>query len=684
MRIGQPLIAPHGFEVLKSDRVYHFLFGDGPQSRVLLLTFGAPVASPPEANAVAGLKHPRPDLVLLRRDRFEEAIRSELIRDHSNPHPLPHWLGDWTVAELIEHDKDDHLRRVPHSQRIDAMLAHIWPAVEQVAAILGSESPEAQLNRYARRCTPPQHETRFRTAFFAYVAFGLERMALHYPIDRIGKWDRAERNKKFGRPSALGAQHGHSSCDEAVIALCLQGYKDYSGPGQSMRQIYRKTMVRIFGCTVVTGARQRISFVHPDGKPFPSFGQFQYRVGQAFDLQTRQLLKFGSARVRSRIAPSQGSYTTWVGNAMEILQYDGFFIDEVCVGYLPSSYLPRICVVRAICVGSGMVVGVGFSLRGETAEAYRMATFCMAVDKVWFCSLFGIRITEAEWPSAGLPLHQVTDRGPGATKGAQGESIELQPMINELVSAYSGQSKATVETRHPKSVKTEGAPQFKVTRQSVVQVVRREIWRAIESNKSTNMTARLGPAAVAERTLPTPISVWNHLDQIGRTFAYQVKRDQVIRNYLSKVDLTVQDGAIYFMGFRYWSKALRDSELLERATTRCQGYLLPACVRHIFIDTPDGILQVDASFGIRTDGEELSLSLAELEQLAQLRAEQQAEFREHREAARADVAERFEAETGIPFDQAEIRPGRAKRGSTASQEEARQVMPLLRASGGRR
>lgn len=674
MQLGEQLIAPHGFESLAADVVYHYLYNDANRNRVLLLTFGAP----PTEGESAHKKQRRTVLLYLRRDRFEEAVRSALIRPYPTPRVLPHWLGQVTVADLLEHDQRDYKRRIPHTQRIDCLLAHLWPAIDALASVLGAENPEAALNRYARACTPPQNESRYRTAFFTYVAFRMERLALHYAINQIGKWARAPKDKKFGRPSSLGAWHGHSSCDDEMQNMCIQGFRDYATAGQSLRAIYRRTMVRVFGCKPISGERGRMSFVHPEGKPFPTLGQFMYRVAQVYDLETRQLLKYGSARVRSRIAPSKGSFTAAVAYAMEIIQSDGYFIEEVCAGYLEGSHLPRICVVRIVCVSTGMVVGIGFSMKGETAEAYRFAKFCMAVDKVWYCGLFGIRITPDEWPSIGLPLHEVTDRGPGATRAAQSEDASLQPIIKELAPSYSGQSKATVETRHPKSVKQEGAPHYKVTRQSVVEVVRREIWRVIESNKATNVAARLGSDAIAANVLPTPIGMWNYLVDLGRTFSYEIQREQAMRSYLQKVDLTVSDGAVHFMGFRFWSQALRDSKLLELTTTQIQGYLLPACVRHIFLSTPDGILTVDASFGIRVGGEEHSLSLGELEQLSQLRAKEQAALRVHREAAKADVAERFEAETGVPYEHATLRQGRAKRGNTASLEEARQVLPLLR------
>jgi hypothetical protein len=663
---------------------YHLMLNDARRNRAVFVTFNAPSTEQAPEPVRQAPGEPRSLLAFLRRDRFEEALKSGLICASPLQRELPPWLGGLTRAELIAHDREARKQCRAHADRIDSQLVHLWPAIERVQQILEADNPAAVLNKLARACQPRQNETRFRRSFFAYVAFGRERLALHYSIDQIGKWDRRSHDKKFGRPSKLGAWHGHSSCDEDMQKKCREGYEKFAAPSVSMRSIHRQTLMKLFGCHVATGPDGRMTFVHPEGKPFPTVAQFQYRVRQAYDLKTRQTLKYGFERVKSRLAPPRGAFTDAVACAMEALQADGYFVADVCQGYLEGSHLPRLCAVRIICVATGVIVGIGFSLKGERAEAYRMAKFCMAVDKVWFCSLFGMKIAEADWPTVGVPLHDMTDRGPGATVGGDTDEESLLPIIKELAPAYSGQSKANVETRHPKSVKLEGAPSVIVTRQTLPQLAVREIWRVIESNNSTDISSRLGPRAVEAGVLSTPVGFWNYLNKLGRTMAYRIPREQAIRAYLRKVDLTLDDGAVFFMGFRYYSKALYDSEILTLKRRPVQGFAFPLCVRHLFLDTADDIFTVDATFGIQTDEGEMFVSIAELEQLAQLRDKEKAALAIHREATKADVAERFEAQTGTPYQPALPRLGRAKRGSSASLQEARDIGPILSASGGKR
>lgn len=682
MHLSAQLHAPHGFEGLISGVTYHLLYSDAARNRVLLVTFNASSTARTEKSKPESSGDLKAVVACLQRDRFEEAIKSELIRPSPIQRDLPHWLDGVTMAELIEHDRCHADITRPHDGRIDVMVAHLWPALERVREVFEATDPAAYLNKLARACTPVQNESRYRLAFFSYIAFGQERLALHYRVTQIGKWERKAHERKFGRPSKYGARHGHSSCGDDVRIKCEKGFRDFAAPGASMRSVYRNSMLKVFGCMPQTGPDGRMAFSHPEGARFPTFGQFSYRVGLAFDLETRRLMKYGASRVKSEFAEPRGSFIASVAYAMEALQSDAYVVEDVAKGYIEGSYLPRLHVVRIICVATGAIVGIGFSVKGEKAEAYRMAKFCMAVDKVWFCKLFGIVIREDEWPTVGLPMHDLTDRGPGATSGGDAVDADLLATIKEIAPSYSGQSKANVETRNPKSVKSEGAPQFKVTSQTLVQLATREIWRAIESNKTTDVVSRLGPSALRAGVFPTPIGLWSYLTSLGRTMAYRIPQEQAIRGYLKKIDVTVEDGAVYFLGFRFWSKALHSSGVLTGARA-IQGYAFPMCLRHIFLDTPRGIVVVDAAYGIQTDEGELFLCIEEMAQLMELRRRERASLTVHREAAKADVAERFEAQSGCVYETFETRPGRAKRGNAASREESRQIMPILRAQGGK-
>lgn len=201
------------------------------------------------------------------------------------------------------------------------------------------------------------------------------------------------------------------------------------------------------------------------------------------------------------------------------------------------------------------------------------------------------------------------------------------------------------------------------------------------------MQSRLNANLLAAGVLPTPTAVWNALDKVGRNHSYQIAQEEAIRAFFATTDLTFDDGALYLHGFRFWSEQFRDSCLPERLSKadscKVQAYMLSVCVRHLFVDGPDGMITVDAMHGIRDGDETLYLSTPELEQLAHLRARGQSTLRTHKQAANADFEGRFEDAFGIAYAQGQRRTGRPKRNSQASREEAQQIAPLLKASGGR-
>ena len=704
MHIGTQLYAPDGYDTLSKDVTYHLLRSDVRRQRTLLVEFrsvesgikkrkkkaSSGQSAEQQGNDQKTLpKQYRPVLHFMSQSRFEQGLEDGLIVSSDSQEELPPWFDGATVNDLQAYTEPRASRKKSHSERIDQMLVHLWPLVQNIDQVLAADLPDAAINAHAKKCQPRQHETRLRTAFFAYVCFGFSRWALHYPVQRIGCWDRMGREKKFGRHSVVnGTHHGYGSNDLDMIQKILEGYRKFAGHGQHMSNIYRRAMLTVFGCAVQTDPRGRKYFIHPAGSPFPTFCQFRYRVAQEFPLAVRQTYKYGHTRVRTRLQHSQGTFFESAGNLMERTEEDGYYLDQVAKGYLPDSHLPRMCVVRTRCLASGMLVGIGFSIGGEAASAYRMAKFCEAIDKVKFCSLFGVTIKRDEWASSGVSPHVINDRGPGSTVKADSAAPIFRPVIKECAPSYAGQSKASIETSHPKQVKLEGKPHYVETRLSIPQLAVQEIMRTISDNNRIDVSTRLNNDAIAERVAPTPAGIWNYLDQRGRNYAVPMSFESAVRAYLTPIELTVKDDAAYFREQRFDSEALRQSGVLQRAHTsgvfRVTGYMLDVCVRHLWIDLGAGLIEVDAMLAIRDGEEQLYISVAELEQLEQLRRNARISHQSHQIAASAEYEVRFEELTGMPFEQGVLKGGRNKRSKPSSVQERQEVIDYLRAKGGRR
>lgn len=710
MQTGTQLYAPEGFDVLRKDVVYHLLRSDPTRQRVLLLEFRRKIikhrikvridakalpsctTEPPDSSSAIATGSPdafRPVLHYLSRHRFEEGLENGSIVPCESQEELPPWFNGLSVNELRPYIQPRAGRKKSHTERIDQTLLRLWPLVQNLEKVLAAESPDVVINAHARTCRPIQHETRFRTTFYAYVCFGFSRWALHYAVHRIGRWNRMGHERKLGRPSRIhGVHHGYGTNDPEIIERILEGYRRFAGPGQHLNRIYRRTLTSVFGCVMQTAPSGRKSFIHPVGRPFPSLGQFAYRVAQAYPLEIRQTYKYGHARMRSRLTHSQGRFAESVGNLMERTEQDAYCCDQVAVGYLPGSHLPALWVVRIRCIASGMIVGIGFSVGSELASAYRMALFCAAIDKVIFASLFGIALNPDDWPSIGISPHVINDRGPGSTAQADPADAAFMPIIKEAAPSYSGQSKASVETLHPKQVKQEGKPQYRETRLTIPQLAAQEILRAVAENHSVDVTDRLNNEALKDEVFPTPASLWNYLNRKGRNHAINTRLEEAVRSYLDPIELTVRDDAVYFKDARFDSEALKRSGALQKAHDlgryKLQGYLMNACVRHLWVDLGTELVQVDAMLSIRDGQEQLYISVLEIEQLQQIRRDAKLELKTHRLVAQSEYETLFQAHTGKIFDQTTLKSGRSRRSKANSMKERQEIIGYLRAAGGRK
>lgn len=702
MNVGTQIIAPVGYEMLARGVTYYFLRSDEQKHRVLILEFRLKQASVPRREKkdnsgqdVKVSKKPEPSgaerysviLHYFSRSRFEQALEEALIVVRDVQDPLPPWLNGISPADLRTYEQHRATRKYSHEERIDRMLTHIWPLVQQVNEVLGSTSPEVMINSHARACDPPQNETRLRRAFLAYICFGRQRLALHYAVENIGRWERVGRDTKFGRHSLSGSCIGYSAADENIITKSVQGYRRFAGPGKHMTEIYRQTLRNEFGCKTRGEKGGRKEFFHPQGSPFPSFDQFIYRVKLSFSQEERWLHKFGSARCRDLLQPSRGSFAEGVANLLQETVYDGYQVNQVPMGYLPGSHLLPLWVVRILCMASGMIVGIGFSWGSETSDAYRAALFCAAVDKSRYCRLFGMDIPPEDWPSIGLSPHGIYDRGPGLTAKGNSSIQAYRHTIKEGAPSYSGQSKAAIETSHPKTVKLHGAPKFTTTRLTVPQLAMQEIRRTIGQNLSKDISARLNPEAIIARVDATPIGLWHFLDNKGRNDGFQIPFDEAVRAFLNPIELTVKDDAVYYLSSRFTSERLKQCGILDQAhrsgRLKVNGFMLAVCLRHLWVDLGGELIEVDAQFGLWSTEEQLYQSAAELQQLDELFRLGRSELKQSRLAAQADAETSFEEETGIPFGQKTIRSGRPKKRSKASLEDQQSVKPYLKPQGGR-
>ena len=670
---GTQILAPSGLGALRKNSVYYFLRSDPRTELVLLVEF---LLRQPRVSNNGKTQTPIPLVVLHRMQRsfFEEVLTSHdqslIIAQHQST--LPPWLAHLEDKNINPRYYGRRSTR-SHLDRINDRLTIISGAIENAEEILNSTDPDATLNKFALRCTPPQNTARFRLWFYTYLAFSRNPTALHYSTSGIGKWNRdAIKGRKRGAPSLQGKNHGYN-VDASMRKTILCGYSEHIKLSSTLEEAYRKTMTVQFGCVPVSKSDEMLGLHQPEGRPVPSLVQFTYTIGKELNKLEMASDRIGPSRVRTELAPSVGMFSESVCNLLERVEADGYFLRDIPKGLIEGVALKKLVVVRMRCIASGSLIGIGFSLGGEKAEAYKMALFCAAIDKVDFCALFGITITASQWPGKGLPPYLIVDRGPASGLGAISNLEETMPAIRELTPTRSGQSKANIETTNPKTRRHSEQPTYYHSRHSPITLVRREIWRLILDNDTINISSRLTPDLINSVRKPSPIALWNELARRGRNDGIPIDFSTAVRSFLTPKQLTLKHNGVDLFGRRYDSPALRESGILRRVSSqngvKLAGYILPACVRHNWIFVDDKLVKLDLHLPMRVREELHYIPLSHLEDWDREQKRRTKEFSDHRRAKKEQIEQQFEQESGSKWDSGTTKRGRSPRGSRTAQVE---------------
>lgn len=663
MHSGIQLIAPEGFCCLSKNTIYYFLKNDAKSERVFLAILGGGNDTKPTAN-----------LIVINRNQFEKGLEKGSIVVAEVQCTLPPWLSALEGLDMAQIDSFRPNAKKLHSERVEERLLFIASALTKLEEIFSSSQPELEINRLARACVPQQNESRFRLWLLSYLCFGGCKWVLLPPFHRVGNWNRQDHpDIKFGRHSlAHGKLNGYPSNTEMINKI-EQGYEKFAEIGVTMNTVYQNSMIKIFKCTtlkipsVVNPQKMVMSYKHPEGKPFPTYGQFKYRVIQKFSLEVVQKTLYGVVRHRTRLAASKGSYSESVANLMERVEADGYYTVERPKSYVEGASLNPLCVVRGRDFLSGLLVGIGFSLNKERGDAYRMMLFSMAVPKDFFCRLFGISITNEEWPSQGMPILFGVDRGPGAKKNLI-ENLEHRFPIKDMAPSWSGQSKATIESSHPRQFEIEGQPTYFHSELTPVELARREVIDTVKYNHHADMSGRIQPNSDMVLMQPTPIELWNFYDSRFRTDAQPMSLEDAVRAFLTKIELVIRNDGVWLGDQKYDSSELRASGVLDQvarsSSVKVVGFCVDLTVRYLWVEVEGKLLMLEAQMLIRGDSDDLFYSLVDLEQWNVQRGKVKSENRENKYAVASHYRERFEESTGKGWDEGIRKSGKPSKKST--------------------
>lgn len=660
MRAGSRIIAPDGFLNLMQGTVYHFLVSDGRRNRVRLVEF------------MDDGKQVSCQLIQLPQVDFEEAVENGWLLEDGDGDPTPPWLDPLQGASIEFLESRRASTKESYEYKVNKRFAAISSLVARLDEVLASDDPDGVINADAKAQRPQQNAARMRLWFYSYLVFGRTKWALLPIFHRIGGWNREGpgRKTKLGRPSRKGKKHGYR-CDAVMQQKILKGFLAYRSPYKTQNKIYSEILIGEFGCVISKRSGAAAEFKHPTGNPFPSFAQFKYWIKKMISAKSLRIALKGQHRARAE-SGSEGSFADNLINVNQRVEFDGYYISEKLSGLTEESAVDSFCVVRAVCGLSGMVLGIGFSEGKETMAAYRMALYSMACDKVKYCEQFGVIITPDEWSSAGLSGGMVLDRGPAA-------GYEVEPEINwlksvEITPTFSGQSKATVESSHPRDKKTLEQPSYFHSTLNFVEMAKREILRVLTDNHTSDAGRRMDEEMILAGIRPTPHDIYNYWSMRGRDSSIGVPFDTAVRDFLEIRPAVIKTDGVYFYGRKYKSRALSDTGLFDqvarKGVIKTSAYVLTMCVRHIWVEVKGVLYQLDFVRPSRSPLDAADITLADLKEIDRIRKNNAADLREGLPAHSQLYYDRFEQDTGKRWDAGERKLGRPSKGGAALRDTA--------------
>lgn len=679
---GTPITAPRGYKSLRSDVTYYFLRSSPRTKLVTLVEF---MCRPPKQVIYKKAKKPKrtvaqlPLAVLVRLPRtdWESGLWAQAVAPGERK-LMPPWLEDLEGLDLALFDSERKKAAKPHQDRIDSQLFTFHALLPKIEEILDEDDPETLINRHARGLKPVQNVTRVRLWLFVYLAFGRNRNALHYPVHRLGRWDRMNHPSevKRGAPGANGPGHGHNTKSE-MLERIKSSYVRFSGIGVSDEKIYVDAMREEFGCKtrwVIREGLKELAFYHPHGEAFPEKSTYFYHVNKYFRPHLVQETRLGRNRARSKIKPFRGSFTESAWNLMQRVEADAYRVYDLPKGYIEGSDLPALVVVVKRDTASGKKTGIGFSQGSETAAAYRMASFCEAIGLQEFGRLLGMKVKD---DGRGLSPYDITDRGPGSTAGGASRSPEFKPVIREGTQAYSGQAKALVETSNPKTMSDDEAPSYRRSNMTVVELARRELANLLVFNEATNVANRVDPELEHRVTRLSPSGIWEALDSVGRNDAVQIGFDEAIRAFLDIEQAVLKRGGLEVAGRNYFSNAEAFQEALTSAANgqdiNVKVYVLTCCVRHVWFEWKGRLIELDVRYPVAVSAMVQHMSLFEAVEYHEHMKKREGAHAKHQRAAKAHFAQDFEEQTGMKLSSGTRAAGRPKRGGATARQEAKEA-----------
>lgn len=662
MKIGTQLQVPRGYRGLQKNTDYYLLRSD-PISEIVSLIMFSKIQRGHAAH-----------LLTIPREDFEQGLINLEIIKSPVQRELPPWLSEFEGLNMDLLDLKREGSKKSYLEMVTDRYLIISVALSRRQEILASNNPNHLLNQISKELPGKQNPTRFKQWFYTYTLFSDNIWSLLPTYHNVGKWDRSgiSGEQRCGRRSLEGRK-ALFHADEEMKVKIAKGFAQHSNPSLSRRAIYQKVIESEFGCKAVRNNLGEIVYIQPQSKPFPSQDQFNYWVERNFSQEKLKKATRGAYGARAQ-AGHIGKFSEGLMNLYEDIECDGYYFVDKLTALDGVTPIPGFCVIRIVCSVSGAILGIGFAKGAESLEAYEMALFSMAIEKKDFFRLFGYLGKPEEWPCEGLSTSVITDRGPFASINVEKHSSWLNSF--ETTPAYSGQSKATSESSHPRLKKIIQAPSYFQSSKNYVQMAKAEITKALEDNHTSDASGRMVEEMWDAEFTPTPHNIWVYMNDIGRTSARSIKFNQAVRLFLKQKDVVIRRDGVYLLEQNYYSEELASTGVFNRivrnGVIQTKAYVMNMCVRYIWLEVDGRIYELAARYSIRTVNEDSYISIYELEDRVPKISRSKAKLRNERPAISAYFQQQFEESTGIEWDAGQEKKGRHKRTEKVRSAESEQ------------
>lgn len=347
--------------------------------------------------------------------------------------------------------------------RRDRAWGLIQPLVENTPDIFSAHRRGALVDKTveaARKGTNPKIKRTTAAQLYTYLRRywqrGMTANALLPDYQNCGAPGkvRTAGEKKRGRPRKYGTQAGVNVTPEMrrVFSVAHDRYYASTKKGKyTLRGAYDQMIRESFSVASIGPDTGRVVHLRKEEIEkqggIPSFEQFQYWSNKDHLRLEDKRKRLGAKLYDKDLRGLLGTSNAEVIGPGSRYQIDATIADVYLVSRLdPNLIIGRPVLYVVIDVFSRLIVGIYIGLEGPSWVAAMMALANTAMDKVAFCSQYGIDIEPEDWPAHFLPGTFLGDRG-------EMESEKVDTLINnfnvrvENTSPYRADWKGIVETR---------------------------------------------------------------------------------------------------------------------------------------------------------------------------------------------------------------------------------------------